>query len=97
MATYRLAMPFPIRYDGIIIGGRYIVGWSTLKRGTKAAQAKERAVVEELLSMLLKEAANKIRGLYRRNVDEFVLMESLYKICVTLDCGIDEIMEFIQE
>ena len=47
--------------------------------------------------MLLKEAANKIRGLYRRNVDEFVLMESLYKICVTLDCGIDEIMEFIQE
>ena len=26
--------------------------------------------------------------------DEFVSMESLYKICVALDCGIDEIMEF---
>lgn len=29
--------------------------------------------------------------------NEFVSMESLYKICVALDCGIDEIMEFIQE
>lgn len=26
--------------------------------------------------------------------NEFVSMESLYKICVALDCGIDEIMEF---
>ncbi len=29
--------------------------------------------------------------------NEFVSMESLYKICMALDCGIDEIMEFIQE
>ena len=29
--------------------------------------------------------------------NEFVSMESLYKICVALDCGIDEIMEFMQK
>ena len=27
--------------------------------------------------------------------NEFVSMESLYKICVSLDCDISEIMEFI--
>lgn len=26
--------------------------------------------------------------------NEFVSMESLYKICLALDCGIDEIIEF---
>ncbi len=27
--------------------------------------------------------------------NEFVSMESLYKICVALDCGIDDVVEFI--
>ena len=27
--------------------------------------------------------------------NEFISMESLYKICVALNCGVDEIMDFI--
>ena len=29
--------------------------------------------------------------------NEFVSMESLYKICVALDCGIDDVVEFINK
>ena len=41
------------------------------------------------------EALKGLNICFRKN--EFVSMEGLYKICVALDCGIDEIMEFIQE
>lgn len=27
--------------------------------------------------------------------NEFVSMENLYKVCVALDCGIDDVVEFI--
>lgn len=43
----------------------------------------------------LKDAAGiSFNVLAKMGKDEFVSMESLYKICVALDCGIDEIMEF---
>lgn len=29
--------------------------------------------------------------------NEFISMESLYKICVALNCGIDDVMEFTNE
>ena len=46
----------------------------------------------------LKDAAGiSFNVLKKKKKNEFVSMESLYKICVALDCGIDEIMEFIQE
>lgn len=46
----------------------------------------------------LKDAAGiSFNVLAKMGKNEFVSMESLYKICVALDCGIDEIMEFIQE
>lgn len=43
----------------------------------------------------LKDAAGiSFNVLAKMGKNEFVSMESLYKICVTLDCGINEIMEF---
>nr|WP_242959769.1 helix-turn-helix transcriptional regulator [Flavonifractor sp. An306] len=43
----------------------------------------------------LKDAAGvSFNVLAKMGKNEFVSMESLYKICVALDCGIDEIMEF---
>ncbi len=43
----------------------------------------------------LQKAAN-ISGnvLLRLNKDEFVSMESLYKICCTLNCDVGDVMEF---
>lgn len=43
----------------------------------------------------LKDAAGiSFNVLAKMGKDEFVSMESLYKICVALDCSIDKIMEF---
>lgn len=43
----------------------------------------------------LKDAAGiSFNVLAKMGKNEFISMESLYKICVALDCGIDEIMEF---
>lgn len=43
----------------------------------------------------LKEVAGiSFNVLAKMGKNEFVSMESLYKICVALDCSIDEIMEF---
>lgn len=43
----------------------------------------------------LKDAAGvSFNVLAKMGKNEFVSMESLYKICVALDCGIDAIMEF---
>lgn len=43
----------------------------------------------------LKDAAGiSFNVLAKMGKDKFISMESLYKICVALDCGIDEIMEF---
>ena len=43
----------------------------------------------------LKDAAGiSFNVLAKMGKNEFVSMESLYKICMALDCGVDEIMEF---
>lgn len=43
----------------------------------------------------LKDAAGiSFNVLAKMGKNEFVSMESLYKVCVALDCSIDEIMEF---
>lgn len=46
----------------------------------------------------LKDAAGisfNILAKMRRN--EFVSMESLYKICLALNCGVDDVVEFIND
>lgn len=44
----------------------------------------------------LKDAAGiSFNVLAKMGKNRFVSMESLYKICMALDCGIDEIMEFM--
>ena len=46
----------------------------------------------------LKDAAGiSFNVLAKMGKNEFVSMESLYKICVALGCDIDEIVEFIQK
>lgn len=43
----------------------------------------------------LKDAAGiSFNVLAKMGRNEFVSMESLYKICVALNCGIDDVMEF---
>lgn len=43
----------------------------------------------------LKDAAGiSFNVLAKMGRDEFVSMESLYKVCVSLKCGIDDVMEF---
>lgn len=46
----------------------------------------------------LKDAAGiSFNVLAKMGRNEFVSMESLYKICVALNCGIDEVMEFMSD
>lgn len=46
----------------------------------------------------LKDAAGiSFNVLAKMGRNEFVSMESLYKICVALNCGIDDIMEFTSD
>lgn len=43
----------------------------------------------------LKEAAGiSFNVLAKMGKDEFISLESLFKICVALDCSVDDIMEF---
>lgn len=45
----------------------------------------------------LKDAAGiSFNVLAKMGRNEFVSMESLYKICVALGCGIDDVVEFIE-
>jgi putative transcriptional regulator len=44
----------------------------------------------------LRERAGISRNIISRmNNDEFISMESIAKICTVLDCGVDDILEFI--
>lgn len=46
----------------------------------------------------LKDAAGiSFNILAKMRKSEFISMESLYKICVALDCGIDDVVEFTNE
>lgn len=46
----------------------------------------------------LKEAAGiSFNVLAKMGRNKFISMESLYKICVALNCGIDDVMEFTNE
>lgn len=46
----------------------------------------------------LKDAAGiSFNVLAKMGRNEFVSMESLYKICVALNCGIDDVMEFTSD
>lgn len=46
----------------------------------------------------LKDAAGiSFNVLAKMGRNEFISMESLYKICVALNCGIDDVMEFTSD
>lgn len=46
----------------------------------------------------LKDAAGiSFNILAKMGKNEFISMESLYKICVALNCGIDDVMEFTND
>ena len=46
---------------------------------------------------LSKHAGINLNIITRLKRDECIAMQSIQKLCITLDCGIDDILEFIPE
>ena len=48
-------------------------------------------------NQLAKEAGISLNIITRLKRDEYIAMQTIEKICTSLDCGVDDILEFIPE
>lgn len=48
-------------------------------------------------NQLAKQAGVSLNIITRLKRDEYITLQTIEKICVTLDCGVDDILEFISE
>lgn len=48
-------------------------------------------------NQLAKQAGVSLNIITRLKRDEYIALQTIEKICVTLDCGVDDILEFISE
>ena len=48
-------------------------------------------------SQLAKRAGVSLNIITRLKRDEYIAMQTVEKICIALDCGVDDILEFIRE
>ena len=48
-------------------------------------------------NQLAKQAGISLNIITRLKRDEYIAMQTIEKICVVLDCGVDDVLEFIPE
>ena len=48
-------------------------------------------------NQLAKQAGISLNIITRLKRDEYIAMQAIEKICIALDCGVDDILEFIPE
>lgn len=48
-------------------------------------------------NQLAKQAGISLNIITRLKRDEYIVMQTIEKICIALDCGVDDILEFISE
>lgn len=48
-------------------------------------------------NQLAKQAGISLNIITRLKRDEYIAMQTIEKICIALDCGVDDILEFISE
>ena len=48
-------------------------------------------------NQLAKQAGISLNIITRLKRDEYISMQTIEKICIALDCGVDDILEFISE